>query len=1156
MVKRTYRKNILRTVRGSLSRFLAIFAIVALGSGFLAGVLASPIDMRISADSYMDQSNMFDLRIVSTMGLTGGDMEILKELDGIEGIVPAYDTDTVLLSELGDTHTARIHTLPPDGAPEMYTPTLLEGRLPEKSGECAVILTKSFTGESDWVGKVLTLDSEEENDDIIGEFTVVGTVRSPLYISLENERTSAGTGSVDLKLYTVPESFQQDYYTAAYLTVEGARELDSFGGGYEKLIDGISAELESLGEERALVRYNEIIDEANGELADAQQEYDDAKSEADKELSDALRELEDGERELEEGRQELADGKKKLEDGQKELDDGWAEYRTETANAQKQIDDGWAQVSGYQAQIDSGLAQINSAQGQITAGYKELEASESKLAQAKASLDSTRAQLDGIDQGKAALAGAAAQLGLPEGDGSDSWAIETITLLEQAAPETGAQFAELKLGLEALRAQGTDSASARAALEAGLAEYEQGLKQAQQARAQLDQNQYRLNSQLSELKKQQAALDSQKGQLYSAENTLEAAKQDTEKKLRDAQKELKEGRREYEDGLAELEDGEKELAEGWEEYNKGKAEAEAELADAQNELDKAREDIDAIEQGEWYVFTRDDNVGFSSYASNADKIAAIATVFPVFFFLVAALVALTTMTRMVEEERQQIGTMKALGYSPVQIAGKYLLYAAAASLLGCVFGVTAGMWLFPTVIINAYSIMYDLPKVLTPFSWQLAAFSAVTATLCTLAATLNACWNALREVPARLMLPKAPKAGKRILLERVTPVWSRMKFTQKVTARNLIRYKKRFFMTVIGISGCTALLVTGFGIRDSVSDIVAIQYGELCSYNLIVWLKDESALKDPELIEILEDESLVLDSLAVLQDSGAVAPEKGLPADDITIFVPSETERLPEFFRFRHRRDSEPVEYGEESVIITEKLSERQHLKVGDSITVKNQDEAEASFTITDICENYVQHLLYISPAAYEEGFGVKPEMNSLLCRLPEDGPEGGTDALNTALLGCEDVAMTTSTEELSSSFNNSIQSINYIVVVLIISAGALAFVVVYNLTNINITERVKELATIKVLGFYESEVAAYVYRETAALTAIGTAAGLLLGVILHQFVIRTAEIDMVMFGRAIYAPSYLWAAVLTVLFSVLVNLVMYRKLTRISMVESMKAPE
>ncbi len=1153
MVNRSYWKNILRTVRGSMSRFLAIFAIVALGSGFLAGVLASPLDMRISADSYMDRADMYDLRVVSTQGLTEGDMDRLRETDGVLSVGPAYDTDIVLVSETGDTHTARIHTLPSSG---MYLPELLEGRYPESAGECAVILTKTFTGESDWVGKKLSVDPGEENGNMVLEFTVVGTVRSALYISLENERTQAGTGSIDLKLYTPPESFDQDYYTAAYLTVDGSTELNSFNSGYDALIDGMSAELETLGQERAAVRYNEIIDEANAELSDAQKEYDDAKADADKELADALGELEDAEKELSDGRQELEDAKKELEDGQKEIDDGWAEYRSETARAQKEIDDGWAQISGYQSQLDSGLNQISAAQGQITAGYKELESSEGQLAAAKAQLDATKTQLDGLDEGKAALAGLAAQLGLPEGDGSDLWAIETVTMLEQLSPEAGAQFAGLKAGLEAMAAQGTDSDKARAALEKGLAEYEQGKKQAQDARAKLDSSQAELNAQLSELRNQQAALDAQKGQLYSAENTLKTAGAETEQKLRDAQKELDEGRREYEDGLIELEDGEKELKEGWEDYYEGRREADKELADAEQKLRDAREDIDSIEQGEWYVFTRDDNAGFSSYASNADKIAAIATVFPVFFFLVAALVALTTMTRMVEEERGQIGAMKALGYPPVRIAGKYLLYAAAASLLGCVFGVAAGMWLFPTVIINAYNIMYDLPQILTPFSWPLAIFSAVTATLCTLAATLSACWNALREAPARLMLPKAPKAGKRILLERVTPIWSRLKFTQKVTARNLIRYKKRFFMTVIGIAGCTALLVTGFGIRDSISDIVGIQYGELCGYNLIVGLKSEDALEDPELLEILEDEGRVQNSLAVLQDAGSVVPDGGDPADDITIFVPSDTGRLPDFFRFRHRGSGAPVEYSESSVIITEKLSERQHLKAGDIITVKNQDGIEAGFTITDICENYVQHLLYVSPAAYEEAFGVKPEMNSLLCLLPEEGPEGGEDALTTELLKCGDVAMTMSTEELSRSFNNSISSINYIVVVLIISAGALAFVVVYNLTNINITERVKELATIKVLGFYESEVAAYVYRETAALTVIGTAAGLLLGIALHQFVIRTAEVDMVMFGRSIYAPSYLLAAVLTVLFSVLVNLVMYRKLARISMVESMKAPE
>lgn len=1156
MVKRSYRKNILRTVRSSLSRFLAIFAIVALGSGFLAGILASPLDMRISADSYMDESEMFDLRVVSTMGLTDEDMEELGRIEGVQAVLPAHDTDTVMFSDMGDSHTARIHTLPPEGSPQMYVPVVLEGRLPEKPGECAVILTKTFTGETDWVGQTLTVDPEEELEGVVSQFTVVGTVRSALYISLERERTTAGTGSVDLKLYTVPESFDRDYYTAAYLTVEGGKELNSFGGAYEDLTEDIAGRLEDLGEVRAQARHDEIVGKANDELGDARKEYDEAKADADKELSEALEKLRDAEKEIDDNQKKLADAEKELDDAERELADGWDEYRSQVSGAQKQIDDGRAQISGYQAQLDSGLAQINSAQAQLNAGYAELAASMSQLDAAKAQLDITRAQLDGIDQGKAALAGLAEKLGLPAGDGSDQGALELIAMLEQASPEAAGQFGDLKAGLQALAAQGTDSGAARAAMEAGFAEYQQGLAQAQEAKNQLDQNQYKLNAQLSELRGQQAELSSRRAQLTEAEETLTATKRDTEKKLNDARKEIDEGRAEYEDGIEKLEDAKKEVSEGWDDYYDGKREADEKLSDAQKKLDDAQKEIDDIEECEWYVFTRRDNVGFGSYADNADKIAAIATVFPVFFFLVAALVALTTMTRMVEEERQQIGTMKALGYSPAQIAGKYLFYAAAASLFGCVTGVLIGMWVFPTIIVDAYNIMYDLPRVLTPFSWPLAIFSTVTATLCTLAATLSACWSALRESPARLMLPRAPKAGKRIFLEHITPLWSRMKFTQKVTARNLIRYKKRFFMTVIGIAGCTALLVTGFGIRDSISDIIGIQYGELSNYNLIVGLQHESALEGAELREILADNGRVEDWLAVLQDSGSVVPDGGDPADDVTIFVPSSVERLPEFFRFRHRTDSKAVEYGEDAVIVTEKLCERQHLKVGDTITVRNQDEDEASFVITDICENYVYHTLFISPAAYEEGFGAKPEMNSLLCRLPKDGPEGGEDELTTSLLKCEDVAMTTSTEELSASFNNSLKSINYIVVVLIISAGALAFVVVYNLTNINITERVKELATIKVLGFYEIETAAYVYRETAALTVIGTAVGLLLGVALHQFVIRTAEVDMVMFGRAIYAPSYIFAAVLTVVFSVLVNLVMYRKLANISMVESMKAPE
>jgi len=1130
-MKKTYLKSILRAIRHSLSRFVAIFSIVALGAGFLAGVLASPLDMRISADRYCRDTDMFHIKVVSTLGLTAADMEALRDLPQTSRVMPAYDTDLVLVSSQGDSYTTRLHSLPEEGWDALNTPVLQEGRLPQAPGECAVVLTRSFFEDNGWVGRTLTV--EEDQEGLPREFTVVGTVKSSLYLSLEQEHSTAGTGALGLMAYTVPETFDQDYYTAAYLTVAGAEDLNAFYSEYENLTAQAEEALEPLGGERSRLRYEELVDEANAQLADGWREYEDAKAEASQELAGALAELEDGEREIQENEQKLADAKQELEDGRGELADGRAKLETETASARQQIAQGRGQIQSYQAQLDSGREEINSARQTLQKGYAELDAGDAQLAQAKTQLDETQANLDGLDQGKAAL-----------------------NQLEQAAPEAAPQFAGLKAGLEALAAQGTDSASARAALEAGRAEYEKNLAKAQEARAQLDAGLAQLNTQAAELEAQQNTLNAQKAQLDSSQAQLDQSVREAQEKFAQAEADLAQGQKDYDEGAAELAQARKDLEEGWEDYREGKAEADQELAEAREELEDAEREIGEIEEGEWLVFTREDNASFSSYASNADKIAAIASVFPVFFFLVAALVALTTMTRMVEEERQQIGTLKALGYTAVQIAGKYLFYAAAASLLGSVAGVAAGMWLFPTVIINAYNIMYDLPVICTPLSWPLAIFSTVTATLCTLAATLSACWAALREVPARLMLPRAPKAGKRVLLEYVTPLWKRLKFTQKVTLRNLFRYKKRFFMTITGIAGCTALLVTGFGIRDSISDIVALQYNELCQYQLIVGLSDEAALEDPQLQAILEDPARIEDALPVTQESGQVVPAGNGPKDDITIFVPREVERLPDFFQFRHRTDSEPVEYGPGAVIVTEKLAERQGLRVGDRITVKNQDEDEASFAITDICENYVHHYLYVSPAAYREAFGQDPAVNSLLCRLPEGGPAGGEDGLSTQLLQCGDVAMTTSTVELSASFQNSIQSINYIVVVLIVSAGALAFVVVYNLTNINVTEREKELATIKVLGFYDGEVAAYVYRETAALTAIGAGAGLLLGVALHQFVIRTAEIDMVMFGRSIYAPSYLWAVLLTVAFSVLVNLVMYRKLTGIRMVESMKAPE
>ena len=1162
-LNKTYGKSIFRTIRSSLSRFLAILAIVALGVGFLAGLLSSPVDMRYSADHYYDETRMYDVRLLSTLGLTAEDLEAVKQIPGVETVMPAYDTDLMLVSENQDNanYTTRMHSLPKDTSADsesyLNQLTLVEGRMPEKAGECVVVLTKSFEGNVNWVGE--TLRQSPEADPVEGlaeEFTVVGTVKSSAYLSMEQESTTAGSGTLNLLAYTVPESFDMEYYTCFYIGVENTTDLDSFSQAYDDRVAAVTQELELLGEERSQLRYEELVGDATEELNKARTEYEDEKAKAEKELADAKQKLEDGEAELNDNEQKLADAKQQIDNGQAELDQNRANFNSQIASAQQEINNGYAQIQSGQTQLDAGKAKIEEAQAQLDAGYSELAQSEETLNATKAQLDATKAQLDGLTQGKDALWQAAAGAGIPVSDTSDSGALALIAQFEQAAPEIAQQFAGLKSGLEALAAQGMDTASALAAWETGTAQYEEGLAQWQAGKAELDANQESLNTQRKSLQDQQVTLNNNKALLDQKSAQMQQSIQTANAEFANAEAQLSDSRAQYEDGLVQLEEGRQELKDGWAEYEDSEAEAQQKFSDAEEELADAESEIRAIEEGQWYIYTRDDNTSFSSYGSNADKIAAIATVFPLFFFLVAALVALTTMTRMVEEERQQIGTMKALGYSTAKIAVKYQLYAALASILGSALGLAIGTWLFPSIIINAYNIMYDIPDVLTPFNVPFSLFASLSMIFCTLAVTLWACWSELREVPAQLMLPKAPKAGKRILLEHITPLWSRLKFTSKVTARNLFRYKKRFFMTVVGIAGCTALLVTGFGVRDSVSNLVNLQYSELSHYQLTLGLMDPSALEGRDLKAILGDSSRISDSLAVMQKEVDVVPAEGKPSDSLVVFVPQETEALPEYFQFRHRTDSQPVTFDENAVIVTEKICERQGWKVGDTITLQDSDGTEAQLTITDICENYIYHYVYISPETYKKAFGKEMEVNSVLCKLPEDMTAEEEDQLGTDILQCRDVVSSQFVHVLSDSFGNSIKSINSIVVVLIISAGALAFVVLYNLTNINVTEREKELATIKVLGFYDSEVSAYIYRETALLTLIGTAVGLLLGIAMHQFVIRTAEVDMVMFGRSIYWLSYVWSALLTILFSVIVNFVMHWKLKKISMVESMKAPE
>lgn len=1050
-MKKTFIKNIKRSITKSISRFMAILAIVALGVGFLAGLLATTPDMRLSADKYYDDTNTMDIRILSTMGLTDKDLEAISSIDSILSVMPAYSADVLLTGTDHDSIVTKIHSIPLDKSSYQNKIILVDGRMPENRGEC-VIEHKNFLGSPITIGDKLIVSDENVNIEdklAVNQLEVVGIVQSAQYFSIERERSTVGNGTVGLIMYASEESFSYDVYTDIYATVKGAMELNTFSSKYDDLIDGTIDEIENISKAQISLRYNEVIDKANAELEDAKKEYNDKKAETEKELQDALDEIEKGKKEIADAETKISDGYKKLSDGQRELE---------------------KQKSDFQIQITQ-------KQNEIAEGKKQITESKLQLNAFKISLDEAAPK------------------------------IEEIRPLAQFNPQIAEEVAKYDYSVE----------------------------------------QYNLS--IEEIRKREQ-------ELISGEKLLNNSINEANKKFNLAEQELSNSKTELDNAKKELDTAILDLEDGIKKYNDGKKEADEKFADAQKEINDAENDIKKIEQPKWYILDRHSNLTYESFASNAQKIEAIAKVFPIIFFLVAALVALTTMTRMVEEERTQIGTLKALGYSKSRIAFKYMLYAALASILGSAVGLLVGFKLFPTVIWNAYKTMYILPPLITQFNTKYALISSLAAILCTLGATFWASYSSLMESPASLMQPRAPKAGKRVFLEYITPIWKRLKFTHKVTARNLIRYKKRFFMTIIGIAGCTALLVTGFGLRDSIGDIIYKQFNDIFKYNLIVSMKNDDSLERSEnLYNIVSDKDVLSKFTTIHQENAKANGEKNNNRIDITITSIESESELKDFIILQNRKNKKSIEFSEDTVIITEKLAERLELDIGDLITIENSDNITASFTITGITENYLTGYVYIPSKIYEDAYGKKPDFNILIGNITNSN-ERSRDELATKLLKDTEINAVSFTDVIKDQFSDLLSKIDYIVIVLIISAGLLAFIVLYNLTNINITERQKEIATIKVLGFYDKEVSAYVYRETIILSLIGTLTGLIFGIFLHSFVVKVAEIDAIMFGREIYPLSYIFSVILTMVFSILVNIVMYKKLRKIDMVESMKANE
>ena len=1089
MVKRKNRltTDAVREVKNTFSRFLSILVLSALAVAFLSGLRATAPDMKYTADNYFDRTHMMDGYAISTLGITDEDLEALAAAEGVEAVEGVRTVDV--------TATDRIVSI--RSIPEKLNLLEVEkGRLPQTADECVTdhLLLAELGLE---IGDTLTVTLEEDDEDALARtaYTVVGTVICPLYAGTDRGTTSLGDGSLDGIVFVPAENFTADYYSIAYLTGTGLATMDSYSDKYDDAAEALLDQLESLGDQRAQLRYDQVVGDAQVELDDAQAELDDARTEAETQLADAQAEL---------------------KDARAQLDKGWRDYKNGQTTLTQEINSGRAELSSAaqtlnnaQADYDAGLAQYNDGLVQYNAGLEEYEAGLAQYEQSAAPLEAQQAELDeAYAQYEAALA---PYVGTPYYD----------EVLAQMAPQK-AQLDEAQAQLDAGRQQLNES---KAQLDAAKAELDASKAELDEVRAQLDEAQASITSGWADYNSGTAKLN----------------------------KAEKEGRAELASALSELQQGEADYTSGQADYQEGKAEADQEIADAQAKLDDARAQVDEIDECEWYVLGRSTNSGFVGYSQDSERVSNLASIFPIIFFLVAALACLTTMTRMVEEQRTQIGALKALGFSRLAISKKYLGYAFFASLSGGLLGLIVGCTLIPMVIANAFRIMYDIPGLELNPQPGLCVAAVAAAVLCTTGAALWACLSTLMDTPANLMRPKAPKAGRRVFLEHIRPLWSRLSFTWKVTMRNLFRYQKRFWMTVIGIGGCTALIVTGFGLHDSIFAILDKQFDEVSVYDATVGLDAHITDEEMDKVTFYLDSNENVDRWLSCRQITADAS-----AGDLTntayIFAVEDQEAFRQLIDLRERKSGNHIEISSDGVVITEKLSELLDLQVGDTITLEGDRRVDA--TVTAIAENYVHHYVYMTEDFYEALFREPAEENVILLAYGDGVDAGAQDNTSVALMKLDGVSSYSNIGTIRESFTDSMSAIDYAVIIIIAAAAALAFVVLYNLTNINITERVRELATLKVLGFYDREISAYVYRENIFLTIFGILLGLVMGRFLHAWLVLTVEIDMVMFGRTAPAYAYLLAAALTALFSVIVNVAAHFRLKKVDMVESLKTTE
>ena len=961
-MKKALLRDSIKEIKNTYKRFISILVMAFLGVGFFAGLRAASPDMLDTIDKFYRDSQVFDIKILSTLGLTESDIEALKNIDGVENVAGSYEVDGKIELDKKEIITKLITV------GDINKPILLDGNLPQNADECAV--EESFLeANNKKIGDIIQVDVEKTKNDNGDEIEylkntqlkIVGTIQSPLYVSRDRGTSKLGNGKINYYMYISKDNINaNEIYTSIYVTVKNTEQTASTK--YEDYIEQIKNNIEEIKSEREQARRNQLVELANGKVADAENELNTQKQEAEIKINDAEKELQEARKKIEDGEKEIAINKKNAD--------------TQFANAQKEI-------------------------------------------------DYARAQLQ-----------------------------ETNSILDQKEQE------------------------------------------------------------------------------------LNLTKSKTYAQITEAQNKVNESKKE-------LEDGEQELAKNKEEFN-------TKIADAEAKLQEAKDKINDIENPKWYILDRNSNEGYVGIIQATKSMENISKVFPIVFFAVAALISLTSMTRMVEEQRTQIGTLKALGYNQFQIMGKYILYASLASIIGGILGMCVGFETLPRIIWKLYMMMYQMtPNILISFNWKYGLLGLILICICIIGATIYSAIRELKETPSALMRPKAPKAGNRVMLERIPFIWKHLNFSHKVTVRNIFRYKKRFLMTIIGIFGCTSLIVTGFGIKDSIKTIVPSQFEKVFSYNMQVSVKDDiSEETEQKLVDELRENSQV--QKAIETDMTSVTAVNGDNEEDVQVIIPKDN--FDGVVNLYDVKSKKTVELQENEICLTDKCAQLLGVKAGDTIKLKD-DNKEIDAKISNIVENYVSHYIYMSKATYENLFGEKYNTNVIFLKNV-DLTEAEEDELITNLMSKEGVSSATRITSMMGMIDDTLKSLNYIVIILIVSAGLLAFVVLYNLANVNISERIRELATIKVLGFYDKEVYDYVTRETIILTIIGIVLGLFGGYFLNYYLIGTCEINTLRFCKIVEPISYVYAVIITVVFTMIVNIVTYFALKKIDMIESLKSVE